>query len=371
MNKSIIKSHIGPRQVARFDLKPEDVTYREIDNLNSIGICFDASDIAAIHAGIGMDADPTSPLTTGSITTPVQFAQAWLPGSVQIVTSPRRIDLLVGITTQGDWADEEIVQSIIGNSGTAPQYVDQGNIPLANWNLNFETRTIVRYEMGLNVGILETERASKVRTSNAAEKRYGVIQALEIARNNTGFFGFNDGANNTFGLLNDPELSAFESFPDPGAGTEWANKDFLQIVDDLRAMTSQLRIQSEGIVDAFDPSMNITLALALASTEALSEVSQFGNSVRDFIEKTWPTMRIVSVPQFDEANGGENVIYMYAEEIDNSGTDDSRVFIQVVPAKMRSLGVEQRSKSYLEDYSNATAGILTKRPYAVTRWSGA
>ena len=61
---------------------------------------------------------------------------------------------------------------------------------------------------------------------------------------------------------------------------------------------------------------------------------------------------------------------MYAETIDNSGTDDSKVFVQVVPAKLRSLGVEQRAKSYVEDYSNATAGIFTKRPYACTRWSG-
>jgi hypothetical protein len=30
----------------------------------------------------------------------------------------------------------------------------------------------------------------------------------------------------------------------------------------------------------------------------------------------------------------------------------------------------QLTKGYEEDYSNATAGIMCKRPWAVTRWSG-
>jgi len=32
--------------------------------------------------------------------------------------------------------------------------------------------------------------------------------------------------------------------------------------------------------------------------------------------------------------------------------------------------VQQLAKAYEEDYSNATAGVMCKRPYAVTRWSG-
>ena len=44
--------------------------------------------------------------------------------------------------------------------------------------------------------------------------------------------------------------------------------------------------------------------------------------------------------------------------------------IQVVPAKFMALGVEQQSKGFVEDYTNATAGIMVKRPWAVYRASG-
>jgi hypothetical protein len=35
-----------------------------------------------------------------------------------------------------------------------------------------------------------------------------------------------------------------------------------------------------------------------------------------------------------------------------------------------ALGVEKKSKAYVEDYTNATAGAMCKRPYAVVRYSG-
>jgi hypothetical protein len=35
-----------------------------------------------------------------------------------------------------------------------------------------------------------------------------------------------------------------------------------------------------------------------------------------------------------------------------------------------ALGVEKRAKSFVEDYANATAGVMCKRPYAVVRFTG-
>ena len=61
---------------------------------------------------------------------------------------------------------------------------------------------------------------------------------------------------------------------------------------------------------------------------------------------------------------------MYAEGVAGTGTDDTRTFVQVVPTRFMTVGVSQQAKSYEEDYSNATAGIMLKRPYAVVRYSG-
>ena len=81
-------------------------------------------------------------------------------------------------------------------------------------------------------------------------------------------------------------------------------------------------------------------------------------------------MRVVSAPQLNAANGGANVFYLYAEHVEDGASDDSRTWVQVVPAKFQALGVERQAKAYIEDYTNATAGVLLKRPYAVVRYSG-
>ena len=56
--------------------------------------------------------------------------------------------------------------------------------------------------------------------------------------------------------------------------------------------------------------------------------------------------------------------------MNESGTDDSRTMIQVVPTKFQTLGTEQREKTYSEAFTNATAGVMVKRPYAIYRASG-
>jgi hypothetical protein len=98
--------------------------------------------------------------------------------------------------------------------------------------------------------------------------------------------------------------------------------------------------------------------------------SDFGISVRQWISETYPRMRIVSAPELSGANGAANVFYLYAERVEDGSSDGGRTFEQIVPAKMQSLGVEQRAKSYVEDYTNALAGIMLKRPFAVVRYSG-
>ena len=75
-------------------------------------------------------------------------------------------------------------------------------------------------------------------------------------------------------------------------------------------------------------------------------------------------------PNLNKANGGANVFYLYAEEINDGSTDDNRVWVQVVPAKFMALGVDQGAKGITEDYTNATAGVMCKRPYAVYRATG-
>lgn len=338
----------------------------EFESLGRLGIGLDGRTIDKMMAA--MDAiQPT--VTTGTIATPVQFLQNWLPGFVFVVTGARKIDELVGISISGSWEDEEVVQGVLERTGTSVPYGDYTNVPLSSWNVNFEKRTVVRFEEGMRVGNLEAARAARMRVDDSGMKRESAALALEIIRNTVGFVGFNAGNNNTYGFLNDPGLPAYVTVANGVAGTpQWSTKTFLEICKDIRGAIVSLRNASQ---DTIDPELvDMTLAVATIAVDWLSTTSDFGISVRDWLRQAYPRVRVVSAPQLNGANGGANVFYLYADSVNDMSTDDGRVFLQPVQAKLQVMGVQQLTKAYEEDYSNATAGVMCKRPYAVVRRSG-
>lgn len=362
MNATLELAHISPRDVRPFKMTPDQVA-DAFGSLNKLGIGLDERTLIKMQQGM----DAIEPLvTTGSIATPIQFLQNWLPGFVHIITAARKIDELVGISTIGKWHDEEIVQGVMELTGTSVPYGDSTNIPLSSWNANYERRTIVRFEEGMQVGRLEEARAAEVRIDSGASKRGASALALEIQRNRVGFFGYNSGAGRTYGFLNDPSLPAYSNLPTGG----WATATYLQIINDLLSMFQALQTQSQDQVDPEKTPTTLAVPTSVAAV-AFGRVSEYGQSVRQWITATYPRCRIVSAPELVGANGGANAVYLYAESVEDSSTDDGRTFIQVVPAKFQVLGVQQFAKGYLEDYTNATAGIMCKRPYAVVRRSGA
>lgn len=330
-------------------------------SLKKIGITFDHSTIRGMMNA--MDSIQ-SPVTVPSVTTPVQFLQEWLPGFVNVITAVRRIDEIVGIMTAGAWEDEEIVIGIKEDLNAALPYGDTANIPLADWNVNFNKRTNIRFEQGMLVGILEEARAGRIRIDTSSEKRASCALALEVVRNLVGFYGYDNGANLTYGFLNDPSLPAYV-----GVIGTWASKTYLQIVADIQAMCQQLEVQSLGNIDPLKD--ELTLAVATSVAQFLTRSTDFGYSVKKWITDNHPRMRVVSAPELDFANGGANVAYLFSDKVNDVGsTDGNQTFIQVVPQKFMTTGVEKLAKGYKEDYSNATSGVVCKRPWAITRISG-
>lgn len=372
---SATHSRLNGRRVRPLDLK--NVTDSAVRGLAQIGLVFDHSvvsdQISALHKagafrqGKVGDSAFTAPVTTPSIPTPIQFLQTWLPGFVKVMTAARKIDDIIGINTVGSWEDEEIVQGIVEPAGTATEYGDFTNMPLASWNTNFERRTIVRGEMGLAVGLLEEGRSAAMRLNSADTKRQQAAVSLEIFRNAVGFYGWDAGNNRTFGFLNDPALPAFVTAPSGG----WNGADFQGITGDIRAAIVKLRTQSQDQVDP--EKVELTLAVPTSKVDYLSVTTDYGVSVRDWITNTYPKMRIVSAPELSDGNGSADVFYLFADDIDSSidgSTDGGETFVQLVQSKFITLGVEKRAKSYVEDYSNGTAGTLCKRPWAVVRFTG-
>ena len=365
--------YINPRDAVR-KFTAKDCERADLQQImRSFGIGLDESDLRLIaeKSGFGMDSNFVQGLTTNaSIAVPVQFLQNWLPGFVNVIFNVRNIDELVGISTQGEWFDEEIVQGVLETTGTAVPYGDYSNTNFSDWNVNFIKRTIVNFESGMRVGRKEESRASKIRLNSSDSKRLGCTTALEVQRNAVGFYGYNGGANLTYGFLTDPSLLPYNTAAATGTGstTTWSTKTFLNIVGDLLTAISGLRTQSGDNVDP--KKVDMTLAVASDAVDYLSTVSDFGISVMNWLNTNYPKIRVCNAPELNLANGGQNVFYLYAETVDDASTDDRRTFIQVVPTKFQLNGVAQLAKGYEESYLNATAGVMVKRPYAVYRVTG-
>lgn len=373
MKLSKIHSVIEGRNVRPLVMDAKQIAAMTMDDVNAlsqIGINVNpvGGNLSAMFRDMGVEGmamdDTQGLVTVASVATPVQFLQAWLPGLVRVLTQARKADDLMGIMTAGAWEDEEVVQTVMEPTGSAVLYGDYTNVPLASWNPSYERRTVLRWEQGFQVGLLEDARAARARINSAAEKRNAAALSLDIIRNSVGFLGFNGGNNRTYGFLNDPSLPAYVNV----AGGVWSAKTYLQITADIRAAMAALQLAGKGLIDV--KKTPIVLAVALSCDQFLTVTSDFGNSVNEWIKTTYPNVRVEAVPELDAANGGANVFYLYAESVPDSGTDGGQTWAQIVPAKFQALGTEKRVKGYVEDFSNALAGVMLKRPFAVVRRSG-
>ncbi len=363
-----------PDQVKAFDLceaisKGYDVT---MGFMNDLGVSFDEADegvkaLTAIAQQVAAQ-DAAETQTAGTIAAGVQFLQHFLPKTVTVITEKRVIDDLIGRTIAGEWHDEEIVQPVIEHTGTVTEYSDNSDFRLSNFNPTFAKRTIVRFEGGLQTGKLEEARiaAMKLRTSAYDAKRAAVGLAFAINTNDIGFNGWNNGSNRTYGILNEYGLEGYQNFANAtgGSSAAWSGKTYEEICRDIRTAVARLRVNTG---DNFDPATSaFTIGVASACVDYLDTQNSLGNkSVRQWIKDTYPKSRIVSVPQFNKANGEANVIYFIMDSINGEP-----VIEQYIAATMRLLGTEKRAKGIREDYTNAVAGVLAAHPEGIVRYSG-
>lgn len=364
--KTQIRLDLAPNEVRKFKFDDYDQKVSTKD-LAALGVSLDSAlmpEVRKMFSSVTMDA--AVPLqTTPTITNPVQFFQYWAPEAVEIITAARKIDDIVGRTIAGSFEDEEVVTTILERTGSAQPYTDTANIPFASWNQNFETRSIVRFEEGFQIGYLEAMRASRMRVDTHKEKVAAVADSLAIELNNVGFYGYANGTNRTFGFLNDPNLPPYRTVASGTAGnTTWQSKTFEEMTADIITAVSQLVVQLQG---NFDPTKDtFCLSLALSATQWLNKMNQLGTmSVYTWLKETYPNLRIESAPQLDGANGGSNVFYIHVDKIRN--TDAYKQYVQEV---MRLVGVEKKAKVVIEDYANATAGVILQQPLSTVRYSG-
>lgn len=345
------------------------------ESLDKLGISVSPEFLRSFNKNaisVALDAGITQPVTTPSNGTPVQFLQEFLPGVVNVLTTVRKADMVAPVVTAGEWHLEEVVLKVMEHTATPQLYSDHGGVPLVSFNETYERRQVVRFEMGIQNNPLADARSAATGTSPGQEKRVALAEGFEILRNDIAFNGFNVGTGKTYGILNDPNLPAYVTVANGGGGnTTWASKTTVEIINDLATALRALEVQAGGHID---PTMNrVDLEIPLAFNSFLTQTDGSianGKTAMEWLKENYPMVQVVTVPQFTAANAGENVFYLKAVSVDNSGTDGGESIIQVVPAKMRAMGSVQNEKGgTTEGYTSAYAGVFTKRAYAVIRYT--
>ncbi|HAW1738189.1 TPA: DUF2184 domain-containing protein [Escherichia coli] len=373
---STVHKRLSPAAAALLKSKLRGIAMDSADNVRSLAkVGIHISDFAAqsYAQAYGMDAAVSIPGLTVNASqgnSPyMQFLQSWLPGQVQVITAARKADELMGVVTAGAWEDEEVIQEILELVGVAQPYTDYGNIPLSSWNLTYEKRGVIRFEEGIQVGELEGLRSGRIGVNSSETKRNAASLALEISRNRVAFYGYNGATSYPiYGYLNDPNLPAYITVPAGAAGTTWDKKTYAEIVRDLLTGLSALRTKSKEVIDP--TSTPIILSVASDKVDYLSTPNDLGETPYDWLKENYSNVTVKSAVELNDANGGADVFYLYAESVGDSGTDGGGVIDQIVPSRFRALGVDTSCKLVTEDFTNATSGALVKRPFAVYRASG-
>lgn len=342
----------------------------EYTALEKAGVFLDSQYIRDAAMTYGMDDAQGLTLSPTGAGVPVQFLQAMLPGVVKTVFGITVADELLGVSTVGRWEDEMVVQAVVEGARQAQLYRDNRNVPLVGFQATFNSRTIVQGEAGFSIGLLEEARTSAMKISASEVKRGQASTALEQFRNTLAFFGYNSGSNKTYGMLNDPGLPSYVNAPNGASASPlWSSKTFAEVVNDFINGFNALAANSKGNVDP--KNSDITIGLPTGYDAILTRPTTIGDTtVIDWLKRNYPRARVITAPQFTAANGAANVMYMYAESVDDSSTDDNRTWIQPVPVRFMALGTHKTAKTVVEDFANATAGAMLKRPYAVYRLSG-
>lgn len=320
-----------------------------------------------------MDAAQVALQTTASISTPVQFLQTFLPGVVRIFQAPLKLEETIGFTQAGYWEDSEIIQRIMEWTGFAREYGDYQAKPNASWNMNFAKQNVVRFEVGVEVQKLQEMRAARGMVSDVDEKQGAAALILQQILNLVGYNGYNSGNNLTYGYLNNPNLPAYVPVASTGTGTSplWSTKTWLQQQADLITMFSGLMTQTKGRVDpAGKNGVETTLNVPVAMWNYFQTSNPLGNlTLEGWLAQAYPNCRLIAAPQMDGANGGLNAMYLFADKVIDTGTDDGATFRQVIPAKFMALGTQPMVGGFKTGYSCATAGTFCNRPIAVYRAS--
>lgn len=298
---------------------------------------------------------------TPSITTPIQFAQLWMPDVINALYRGRTADKIFGSKNVGTWELEEIVWTQLTLTGKPNVYDDFSRANLASYNLNFVKRETVRFEMGIEVTELEQKRAAQMRQNAHGLKKNAVDLGFAILLNHIKWFGFNDGTRRIYGAIAAPsgEIESVNAAKTFAAAT----------CDELITMLQGWIISAtKKLAGNYLPEeVSATLVLPLSCYGYLTTANSYNLTPMKWMKENYPKVEIRSAPELDgAASDGDNIALFFVNNVDTIG--DTLDLLDT--SRLRLVGAVPTTKGFEESYSCSTAGAFHRCPLAFTLIEG-
>lgn len=303
---------------------------------------------------LAFDAQPEL-VTTANAGIPAFLSNFLDPKLIEILVSPMKAAMIAGEQKKGDWTTTVLTFPVIESSGEVSTYGDFNANGSVEANANFPQRQTYHYQTFTQWGEKELAIAALAKIDWASRLNIASVLLLNKYQNQTYFFGV--AGLQTYGLLNDPALSAPIS-----PTSSWVTAAADVIYADIVRLFQQLQTQANGTIDA---DARMCFALSPVNAVNLNKTNQFNVNVYDQIKKNFPNLRVETAPEYSNPTGAGEYVQMIAEEVDGQET-----MTAVFTEKLRAHAMVVDTSSFKQKKSQGTAGTVIFRPIFVASMVG-
>lgn len=308
---------------------------------------------------LALDAQPAL-FTAPNGGVPALFTTYIDPQTIKVVYAPQMAGEFYGEQQKGSWVTDTLQFPITEIAGTVSSYGDFNQNGMATANANWVSRQTFHFQTHNIWGEREMERYAEARVDWAASINYASSELLARAHNNAGFYGVS--GLKIYGGLNDPALPAAVSPTTKAAGGyTWAVGTTIEIYNDFVKLYTQLQTQLPALVN-----MSSKMRFGVPNTlePYLARTNDFGKTVREIIEQSFPNVEFYTIPQFVTASG--NVLQLRLDEVQGQP-----VSTYAFTEKMRLHPVIPLESGWKQKKSGGTAGTIIQMPAAFAQMLGA
>lgn len=338
-------------------------------------ICFVDNPQWGKNINLAMDAQPILQ-TPSNAGIPAFLTSAIYPEAINIVTAPNKASEMMGDDGEksvGEYPLKVIILTNVEETGAVSAYSDYSNNGKSGSNFSFDNYQVFGAQSLINYGDEELKIAGLAKLDAVGNKQRAAAAALAKWMNLSWFNGV-AGLQN-YGLLNTPGLAAsIVPAPKGWGGVGWFNNgvvqaNYLEIYNDLLALIARGISQCAG--NASNDS-KMRLGMSPLAKSALMQVSQYGKTVMETLQVSYPNLKIVDAVQYGalsatntQGNAGGEVLQLVFTEIDGVQTGFCGYTSKLIAGR-----VIAHTSSFEQKYSNHTAGALIRRPFAVVSMIG-